>query len=245
MRGDGKFIINGDVEKLVEKCREKQLEFTTFGQSAGCDIRICDVSWDGLSGCFTIGGAEIDLPLAGYGNTENAAAAWTVCSEFGVTIEEFANRIKTFSAIAMRAEVLEIGKLTVLNDCYNANPASMKNALDILCALGKDRKGRGVFICGDMSELGGDTEQLHKELGEKIAKANVKMVLAVGELAKISAETAKEAADNDLEINCVKDSICACDNLEKFIKDNDIVLVKGSRSVGLEMVVDKLKELFS
>jgi UDP-N-acetylmuramoyl-tripeptide--D-alanyl-D-alanine ligase len=145
----------------------------------------------------------------------------------------------------MRAELLQIGTLTVLNDCYNANPASMKNALDILANLDSAQKRRLVFICGDMAELGQQSERLHAELGASIAQAKVRLLLTVGKFAKITAEAAKASAEYDLQTKSFEDTLSACNNLQEFIKDYDIVLVKGSRVAKLEVAIEKLKELFS
>ena len=193
------------------------------------------------------------MPLPGPGNVGNALAAWAVCSQFGLTINDFALAVKTLPALSMRAELLQIGTLTVLNDCYNANPASMKNALVILTNLGSVEKRRLVFICGDMAELGQQAQALHAELGASVAQAGVQLLLAIGKFAKITAEDAKRTAQYDLgsreagalQTKCFEDTLSACNNLEKFIKDYDIILVKGSRVAGLEMAVEKLNELFS
>ena len=242
---DGILIINADFDQLVEACRVKRPKFVTFGKSDGCDYRVQNITSDGLTSRFTIDGTEVYLPLAGPGNVENTLAAWAVCSQFGLTIDDFARAVKTASAIPMRAELLKIGTLTVLNDCYNANPASVNNALRILCDLNSDRKRRLVFICGDMAELGAQAEHLHAGLGASIAQANVQLLLTVGKFAKIAAEAAKTSAEYNLQIKCFEDTLSACNNLHEFIKDYDIILVKGSRVAKLEMAVEKLKELFS
>jgi UDP-N-acetylmuramoyl-tripeptide--D-alanyl-D-alanine ligase len=140
---------------------------------------------------------------------------------------------------------MQIGNLTVLNDCYNANPASVKNALDILANLNSDRKRRLVFICGDMAELGRQTESLHAQLAPSIARAGVNLVMAVGKYAKFAAVAAKECAEYDLQTKCFEDTLSACNNLKDSIKDYDIILVKGSRTAKLEMAVERLKQLFS
>jgi UDP-N-acetylmuramoyl-tripeptide--D-alanyl-D-alanine ligase len=145
----------------------------------------------------------------------------------------------------MRTELLRIGTLTILNDCYNASPASMKNALDILANIASAEKRRSVFVCGDMAELGQQTRTLHIELGHLIANANVRLLLAVGDCAHLAAEAAADTAGYDLKTKCFTDARSACNNLQKFAKDYDIILVKGSRVAGLEVVVEKLKELFS
>ena len=248
LRQGGLFIINGDFERLIEGSRCKGVEFTTFGRSKDCDIRGEEIVCAGSESRFTIEGSEITLPLAGGGNVENALAAWAVCSRFGISIDDFAQDLKglrDYAGIAMRAQLMEIGTLTVLNDCYNSNPASMQNALEILANLKEDQKRRSVFICGDMAELGGQSEELHTELGERIAEAKVQLVLAVGESATIAAERAKSTAKYNLQTKCFKDTLSACNKLKKFIKDYDIILVKGSRASKLEQVIEKLTELFS
>jgi len=239
LRPNGLFIVNA---ALVN--RNITGRVVTFGRSSSCDIKASNIHFNGTGSNFNIGQVRITSPLAGLGNVENALAAWAVCSCFGVSIDNFAHSVKSLSALAMRAELLQIGKLTVLNDCYNANPVSMKNALEILVNLGLVRKGRLVFICGDMAELGNQAGRLHAELGTSIAQAKVQLLLTVGDFAEIAAETARAAAEYDLKIKSFQDKISLCNNLERFIKDSDIILVKGSRVAKLEMVVDKLKELF-
>ncbi len=250
---DGVFIINTDFDRLVTACRTKGTKFITFGKSDGANYQARNVSYEASSSRFTVDSTEVYLPLAGPGNVENALAAWAVCSQLGLAIDDFAQAVKTLSPASMRAELLQIGTLTVLNDCYNANPASMRNALDILAGLDPARNRRLVFICGDMAELGQQTERLHTELGTYIAQAKVRLLVAVGKFAKITTEAAKNTAEynshsheaKSLKIKCFEDTISACNNLHEFIKDYDIILVKGSRTARLEMVVEKLKELYS
>ncbi len=248
---DGILVINADLVKWLNGNRlNNQLPITnhqviTFGKSDDSDFWAQDITSDGFSSRFTIDGTEVYLPLAGAGNTENALAAWAVCKQFGLTIDDFAGGLKTLPAIPMRAELLQVGTLTVLNDCYNANPASMENALDILAGLGSKEGRRLVFICGDMAELGNQSEQLHAELGTAVVKTKVQLLIAVGKFAKVTAEIANDTADYDLQVKCFEDTLSACNNLHQFIKDNDIILVKGSRIAKLEVATEKLKELFS
>ena len=251
LQPNGALIINADsVKWLNGNWLNYQLPTTnhqviTFGKSKGCDYQAKNITSNGLSSQFTINGKEIYLPLAGQGNVENALAAWAICSQFGTTIDDFAQAVKTLSAVPMRAELLQIGTLTVLNDCYNANPTSMKNALDILTNLVSKEKRRAVFICGDMAELGQYAQALHAELGAAVAQAKVRLLLTIGKSAKIIAQAAKDTAKYDLKTKSFTDTLSACNNLKKFIKDYDIVLVKGSRVAKLEIVVKKLKELFA
>ncbi len=244
---EGTLIINGDIDKLVAACRRKGRDFYMFGKSGACDYHVRDISFDGFGSSFVIDQTQISLPIPGPGNVENAVAAWAVCNQFGLSIDDFAQALKNLSGISMRAESLQIGTLTVLNDCYNANPASMKNALDILTELdsAQEQDRRLVFICGDMNELGKHAQTLHAELGISIAQAGVQTLLAVGRFAEVTAEAAKKNADYDLQTMCFEDTPSACENLHEFIEDYDIILIKGSRVAKLEMAVEKLKRLFS
>jgi UDP-N-acetylmuramoyl-tripeptide--D-alanyl-D-alanine ligase len=249
LQPDGVLIINEDVAKWTQDSNY-QLPVTnyqtkTFSTSKGCDYQVRNIIYKGTSSSFTLNGTKIELPLPGPGNIENASAAWAICSQFGISIKDFARDIETVTGVLMRAEVLQIGTLTVINDCYNANPASMKNALDILSNLKTGKKRRLVFVCGDMAELGQQSQALHTELGASIARAGVQVLLTVGKFAKTTAEAAEETAGGNLQVKCFDDTLSACNNLLKFIKDDDIILVKGSRSVKLELVIEKLKELFS
>jgi len=243
LRPGGILIINADIEPLANACRARRMRFTTFGQSEGAKYRVKNIHMDGSASRFTIEGKEVRLPLPGPGNVENALAAWAVCSELGLTVGDFALDIETLSPVSMRAELLHVGTLTILSDCYNANPASMKNALKILAGLALPDKNRLVFICGEMAELGPQAPELHAELGASIAQAGVKLMVAVGELAKIAGQSAKATAEYDLQMKCFPDTISTCNNLHEFIKDYDIILIKGSRTAKLETVVRKLKEL--
>jgi len=242
LSSDGVLIINTDT---VPRGTGHEARIITFGKSTNCDIQAQNIIYKGLGSSFTIDGTEVKIPLPGAGNVENTLAAWGICSRFAITIDDFTRAVGTLPAIAMRAEPLQIGTLTVLSDCYNANPASMKNALDILANLGATEKRRLVFICGDMAELGQVSEQLHAELGTSIAEAGVRLLITVGNLAKIAANTAKSSPGHELQTESFEDTFSACNNLEKFIKDYDIILVKGSRTAGLETVVERLKKLFS
>jgi len=250
---DGILIINADFDRLLDAYQANlgtqdtghAGRVMTFGKSTASDIQAENITHTGSDSSFTINGSPVHIPLPGPGNVENAVAAWAICSRFGLTVDDFAHAVETLPVVSMRAELLKIGTLTVLNDCYNANPASMKNALDILANISSHQKCRPVFVCGDMAELGNQSRQLHIELGHLIAHAKVQLLLAVGEFARVTAEAAKTGARHDLQTICFKDTASACNNLENFIKDYDIVLVKGSRVAGLETVIEKLKELFS
>ena len=244
LREQGMLLVNGDIEPLVAACRDAGRPYRTFGKSAGVDYRAESILCEGLQSTFTIAGERVRLPLPGPGNVENALAAWAVCDQFGLTVEAFAAALADLSGVSMRAEPVQMGRLTVLNDCYNANPASMKNALAMLanlrdCSDG-NRGRRLVFICGEMAELGSQSEALHAELGRAVAEAGVDLLVTVGERPRETARAAREAARYDLQTRGFDDTLSACDHVQEFVKEDDIILVKGSRTARLERVVQEL-----
>ncbi len=240
LASSGALIINADCPPLLDTARRASLIFKTFSCSASADYFARDISVGPLASELTIDDVPVEVPLPGRGNVENALAAWAICSNLDITAEKFADAIKSISPVSMRTEMLQLGSLTVISDCYNANPASMKNALDILANLAGSQKRRAVFICGDMAELGDSEQILHRQLGEQIAKAGVNLLITLGNLAAIAAESAKKALP-DIKTSSFTSNIDLCNNLRNLIKDSDIILVKGSRVNKLELVVDKLK----
>ncbi len=246
LRDGDVFIINGDIEPLVAACRARGRPFRTFGKAPNARYQAQDIICSGAYSTFTIQGKPVRVPLPGPGNVDNALAAWAVCDQFGLSVDDFARAVETLPAVSMRAETLQVGKLTILNDCYNANPASMKNALAMLRNLRSscdaNRNRRLVFICGHMGELGPQTKSLHAELGVAAAEAGVDLMVAVGEPPKTAAQAAREAARRDLQTLCFEDTLSVCDHVQEFVREDDIILVKGSRTARLERVVEALRQ---
>ncbi|MEN6424602.1 MAG: UDP-N-acetylmuramoyl-tripeptide--D-alanyl-D-alanine ligase [Phycisphaerales bacterium] len=244
----GAFLINGDIEPLAAAARSLGRPFRTFGTSSNVDYRATRIACSGTSSTFTIRGIQVHLPLPGPGNVENAVAAWAVCDQFGLTADDFAKAVEDLSAVSMRAETLQIGSLTVLNDCYNANPASMRNALAMLANLRScsdpNRNRRLVFICGRMAELGPRTEAFHAGLGAEAAEAGVDLLVAVGEEPKTTAQVARETSRRDLQTICFDDTQSVCGHVQDFLREDDIILVKGSRTARLERVVRELAKIY-
>jgi len=245
LKPGGTLLLNADCEKLVRAAGRRKLNFSTFGTSRDAQIRAKNVVLKPFSSTFYIDDKKIYLPIPGFGAVQNAIAAWAVCKRCGININSFAENMKSVSPLPLRLELLQIEGLTVLSDCYNANPASMKNALEILKNMNKEEKKRLVFICGDMAELGKQEAELHRELGFLIADTGVNLLLTIGNLARTAAETAKKQARCNLKTKSFEDTLSACNNLADYIKKDDIILLKGSRKNNLELVLEKLKTLFT
>jgi UDP-N-acetylmuramoyl-tripeptide--D-alanyl-D-alanine ligase len=231
LKSDGCLIINDKMTALKEYLKSQGKNFDCFNINGSRSL--------GLSGILKIDTLDIEIPLAGAANLENATAAYSVCKKLGITASQFAERIKTFKPTQMRMEIFNVGKTTLISDCYNANPAAMENAIEVMTTLAKESSQRTVFVCGDMKELGHETESLHIKLGKTIRDRKINLLLAVGEFAKITASSASENSGTETRIFKTTDELA--DNVNSFVKDDDIVLVKGSRAAGLEKVIDKLR----
>ena len=121
----------------------------------------------------------------------------------------------------------------------------MGNALGILGQLRADTGRRAVFVCGDMAELGERERALHEQLGEAIVDAGGSVVIGVGRYGAAVEAGIRSAGGTEAAVRCFSDVEAACNNLAEFVQDYDIVLVKGSRCVGLERAVETLRGLFS
>jgi UDP-N-acetylmuramoyl-tripeptide--D-alanyl-D-alanine ligase len=238
LRPGGKFFINGSIKKLVDYCRNQKIKFEAFEMPQ-------NIKLSGDKSTFVIDNVAVTLPLIGRANVENAAAAWAVCKSLGLSAAQFAQSVASIKPVDMRLEPLRIGRCIVLADCYNANPGSMENALETLALLADKEKKRAVFIFGKMGELGSQSEKLHAQLGEKIAQHKIPVLLTTKGDCALAVKTAEKSADYKISVNIFENTAQLCDNLHKFIKPDDIILVKASRSERFEAVIDSLKTLLS
>jgi UDP-N-acetylmuramoyl-tripeptide--D-alanyl-D-alanine ligase len=211
----------------------------TFGLSERADVRADEVEQleDGTVS-FAVGGAVVSLRLVGRANVMNALAAIVAAEAAGVPREEAARRIAGVEPPPMRGRLREGKGVRVYEDCYNANPLSFEAALAAWAAL--PAKGRRWIVAGDMCELGGDSPALHEELGGRIARSGAEALLAVGEFAEDVARGAREGGLGSGSVAVVGDAGAAARRAVEMARDGDLVLVKGSRVVGLEAVVEAL-----
>jgi len=163
-----------------------------------------------------------------------------VARRLGVDHEEIAARLATFSLPPMRLEYQRVGDLTLVNDAYNANPASLAAAVDVLVNLPTD--GRKVLIVGDMRELGEASEELHRQAAEKIAHSDVNMVIAIGEKARLVTRTIQAASGGAVETHAYSSADSAKRRLVSYLDRTDAILMKGSRLLALEKLVPVIKE---
>jgi len=242
LRPDGRFIVNADLPGLLERARLIHKDVTGFGLTDHADVRATDVRFGPEGTQFQVSGIPMTTPLLGPGNLTNTLAAIAACLAIGIDIRSIPDLLRTAPRLQMRAQTLEVGPITVINDCYNANPASMANALALIQILARPDQRR-VFVCGDMAELGDQAILLHHQLGKQVAQAGIDILIAVGPLASVVAQAAVQAA-GDIQTICTPSASEACKTVPELIKAGDILLIKGSRVAGLEMVLEAIKQRF-
>ncbi|MBM4103247.1 MAG: UDP-N-acetylmuramoyl-tripeptide--D-alanyl-D-alanine ligase [Planctomycetes bacterium] len=244
LAGGGLFILNGDQPELVAYAKTLNRPFITFGVSPTCDIRAQNLQTDGDAGQLTIEGRTMTIPLPGRANLLNVLAAWAICKAVGVSLPDFAEALSSLQPVVMRMSVESVGPIKIINDCYNANPASMANALDYLATVSQKEQRRAVFVAGCMAELGSASAKLHYELGQRAAQAGIGCVAAAGAFASDIIAGAVGAGFDASACQTFTTTQALCDNLHNFIQPADIILVKGSRAAGMEKAVERLRSLF-
>jgi UDP-N-acetylmuramoyl-tripeptide--D-alanyl-D-alanine ligase len=240
----GLFILNGDQPELVAYAKTLNRPFITFGVSPTCDIRAQNPQTDGDTGQVTIEGRTMTVPLPGRANLLNVLAAWAICKAVGVSLPDFVEALSSLQPVAMRMNIESVGPVKIINDCYNANPVSMANALDCLATVSQKEQRRAVFVAGCMAELGSASAKLHYELGQKAAQGGIGCVAAAGAFASDIIAGAVSAGLDASACQTFPTTQGLCDNLHNFIQPADIILVKGSRAAGMEKAVERLRSLF-
>jgi UDP-N-acetylmuramoyl-tripeptide--D-alanyl-D-alanine ligase len=239
-------VANADDDRIVARLSRFAGRIVTFGIDRAADIRATGVRSRGIDGMDAAiatprGVFELSTPLIGRGNLANVLAATAVAVEFDVPLPDIAERAVRLVPASRRGEVLRLGRdVTVIDDSYNANPTATKAALDLLAdAIGRSRR---VAVLGEMLELGAGAVALHEDVGRAAAAANVSVLIAVGgDSARALADAAVAAGMPGAAVQYVPTSDEAADAAARLIQRGDLVLVKGSRGVRTDRVVDRLK----
>lgn len=177
---------------------------------------------------------KFTLPMVGQHNVLNALLAVAVARSLDVTLDEMKEGIDNFEATSMRLEFIKDNGFTIVNDCYNASPDSMKAALDVLNSLKGKRK---VAILGTMNELGSEAERAHREVGE-YASTKADLLMTTGDYKSCYMEGYK---GKELIVFNSKDELI--NSLEKIIEKDDVVLVKASRGIKFEEIIKELVKI--
>jgi len=236
----GTFVANADDPRVAAIAARHRGRVVRFGRGAGADVTARDVASEGAGSRFVLatpeGEASVRLPLPGPHQVSNFLAAAAIGFAVGVPPSECAAASETLTPAAHRGELKRHASGAVLyDDAYNANPASMRAALDTLAGLPARRR---IAVLGDMLELGPDEERLHREVGA--AAARVDLLVAVGPRARFLAEAAVAAGLAPGAVRFVGSAEEAAAALAGILASGDAVLFKASRAIGLDRAVARL-----
>jgi UDP-N-acetylmuramoyl-tripeptide--D-alanyl-D-alanine ligase len=242
-------VANADDMRIAARMSSCRGRVVTFGIDHQADVRATGVRSRGIDGmdahvATPQGAFDLTTPLIGRGNLANILAATAVAIEFGVPLETIAVTAAHLAPAPHRGEVLRLSKgITVIDDSYNANPTATKRALEV---FGGASTVRRVAVLGEMLELGDEGTRLHEDVGRAAADARVDHLVAVGGgMARALAEAAVEAGMARAAVQYVESSEDAADIVATLVKVGDLVLVKGSRGVRTDRVVERLKAEFA
>ena len=237
---NGTAILNADDPWCMTIQKRARCRTLTFGMGAAAELRAAEVHADSEGVSFVTGGrVRVHLSVPGVHNVYNALAAAVVCRRLGMDMTEVAARLETFAGVPLRMEVLRIGRVTVVNDAYNANLASMTAAIEEFRRY--KTAGRRHFVCGDMLELGAESGRLHRELGERIAQAEIDRLWLFGKAVEATRDAAVAAGFPAKNIFLTDDYDALEKAVLKSVRSGDVMLVKGSRGMRLERIPAAMK----
>jgi len=236
--GIGTAVLNGDDDFLMDGVKGFDGKIITFSiNNRDSDIRAEDVVLTGKGSRFILrfkddGRIGVNLNVHGTFNIYNALAASAVCYSLDVSVDEIKSALEGYTAFPMRFEVIRKKGITLINDSYNANPSSVKEALRGLIRF--KGKGRLVAVLGDMAELGEFSEDLHRSIGRMLSGIGIDVFIAVGEMMSLAAK------ESQIESYYYKDVSQAKQAITHILREDDTVLVKGSRSMAMEEIVETI-----
>ena len=241
LTADGVAVLNADDPRVAGMARDTRARVVTYGRGGTAAVRAVGEPVDderGLRFTLEAGGArqEVTLGLAGRHNVINALAAAAAGVALGIPLADVARGLAAVRPVAGRCVWRQAGAVSILDDTYNASPVSVRAALD---TVGAHRRGRRVIVVlGDMLELGAITDDTHREVGRAVAALPADEFVGVGRAMQAAVEAAKEAGLTEARhLTTFEDTVA---HLLKRLTAGDLVLVKGSRGMRMERVVDAL-----
>ena len=230
-------LVNADDRVVVQEVQRTKGRLLTFGFARESEFRGEGLVLD-QEGCghFLLHKNPIDLKIPGRHNAYNALAAASIGRIMDVSWEDIQRALTEFRPVSMRAEIVHKGEIVVINDCYNANPDSMSAALDL---LGEVPGARKVAVLGDMLELGPQSGEFHAAVGAQVA-AKADVVLATGSESKQLVAAARSAGMDETRARHFENANQAGEYVAANLCRGDVVLVKASRAMALDQVVERI-----
>ncbi|NLK70334.1 MAG: UDP-N-acetylmuramoyl-tripeptide--D-alanyl-D-alanine ligase [Clostridiales bacterium] len=242
MSPDAPLVVNAD-DRLLSTVKDSlNRRVLTYGiENKTADYYAKNIYEENNGTIFTVKyqdrDVEVSLPCIGRHNVLNALSAFCIGINSGISEEEIINALKKYKPDELRQNIVKKGEQTVIIDCYNASPDSMKASLSVLLQVKAENNGRKVAVLGDMLELGEMSRQLHENVGRFTEMADVDMLFTYGYDSVYIAEKAKESG---VSVMHTDDKAKLVNELKTYLKAGDVVLFKGSRGMRLEEVIDGL-----
>lgn len=242
MNPDGTIILNGDDDMLATVKPANGITPVFFGTDPETDFyadHIQDCGLDGTDALFHTPAASFDahISIPGAHMVHNALAGIAAGYALGMSDEEIRAGIEALVPLAGRNNLIKTEQFTIIDDCYNANPASMRASLDVLAKADT----RTVAILGDMFELGPDEEQMHREVGCYAAELGTDLLICIGDLARCMAEGAA-STESKTQICHFETKETFLEQAEDLLRKNDTILVKASNGMKFPVIIEALKE---
>lgn len=243
IREGGSIILNGDDDKLCQVEEYKGIRPVFFGLDSGHTVWADHIESLGLKGMrcrihTPEEEMEVHIPLPGQHMVYNALAGTAVGRCFGMKLADICRGIESLQSLGGRFNILDCKGMTVVDDCYNANPVSMKASLDVL----QDGNGRRIAILGDMGELGENEAALHEEVGVHAANCRIDVLYTVGTLTEgLAAAARRESEELAIEHFPTVEELLSV--LPQKVQKGDTILVKASHFMHFERIVEALKNM--
>ena len=239
---NGTAVLNADDEYVSQFGRDFKGHVITYGMSASAKVCAENVHTRGAEGSeFDVvlsGGREhAHLPLVGEHNVLNGLAAIAVGIAYGMKPSDAVGALSTLKPPDQRGQVLQLGNITVVNDCYNSNPKALHAMVDALVAMSAQRR---IVVAGEMLELGPAAEEMHRRAGQHIAEKKIDVVVGVRGLAQSMIDRARSGGAEAIFMATPEE---AGEWLARETRDGDVVLLKASRGVKLERALETWKAL--
>ena len=247
---DDVLVANADDPRVMTRASRFPGRVLTFAVDKAADVRARGVRMQGLEGTMATvstpaGDVQLQTPLLGRGNLANVLAATATAVHFGIPLDAIRERASRLTAASHRGELLRLpGGITIIDDSYNSSPAALLRALELVAAA--EGCARKIAVLGEMLELGAHAARLHRECGEAAAHSGLSILIAVG--AGPARSLADAAVAGGMPVECVHHVATRQDAAQQalqLVRPGDLVLVKGSRGIGTDYVVEQLKREFA
>lgn len=238
---NGAIFLNGDDKHLSTVTVVDNTTPVMYGLNSSNTYYAENIDNQGVKGisctlCTPKDKISVNIPAIGTYMVANALVAVAIGEYLGMSSKDIAKGVESYKTVGSRDGVIENGYITIIDDCYNANPVSVKGGVDTLSNF----NSRKICILGDMKELGTNSKQLHFDTGKYVKDKNIDVLVAIGTDA---VEIAKGAKNGNTKVLYFETVPQAVEKLSDIVQKNDTVLVKASRAMKLENVVNALKEI--